>query len=507
MPLPPGYTLDVGPKLPAGYTVDPSAPPDSGSSDAPSVTGFLQNAVSSGANLLGGVATAIVHPINTLNNLGNVVGGLGNEYIPGAEANKRRMGASDEEIAQQNTMADALKQQIGNRYGTVHGFANAVYTDPVGVLADLSTLAGGIGGVAGKTAELADMANAASLAAKAGQVARVAGTVSAVTDPLNAITKPLGAAARVTGVDQALPALARATYQSALKPSRANTLENIDAMVQAGLDHQIPVSRSGLAKLNGLVKGWAGQLDSKVQAATQAGATIDPAAVAARVDPVEQFFGNQPNPVKDVTAVQKARQEFLDQHTTPGTPAAAPAPVLAANGQPLLDASGRPVMSAGTAATPPTVNPIPLDQAQAIKQNGGQILGQQYGELGTATIEARKALVRGIKEEIESQFPEIGTLNSKLAPALDLEPAIEEALKRGGNKDLIDLATKMEPGIGALTKVLGSAEFKSRLAFALQNAYKANPKLAAFGVPTYRVLANRVDQYANGLAAASGQTQ
>ena len=54
------------------------------------------------------------------------------------------------------------------------------------------------------------------------------------------------------------------------------------------------------------------------------------------------------------------------------------------------------------------MNPIPLDAAQALKGNSRKLLSDKYGELGTAMIEGQKALERGIKEEMQIQFPEIG---------------------------------------------------------------------------------------------------
>jgi hypothetical protein len=53
---------------------------------------------------------------------------------------------------QQNV--DALLNLYKDRYGSIENFKNSLYTDPVGVLADVATLASGVG-AAGKGVQLA----------------------------------------------------------------------------------------------------------------------------------------------------------------------------------------------------------------------------------------------------------------------------------------------------------------------------------------------------------------
>ncbi len=76
-------------------------------------------------------------------------------------------------------------------------------------------------------------------------------------------------------------------------------------------------------------------------------------------------------------------------------------------------------------------------------------------------------------------------MNAKLDRALDLSAAIENAVKRIRNKDLVDLGTKVvasgaDPGLAVLSKVMSSADIKSRLALTLQKAYTTRSKLKAY---------------------------
>lgn len=122
-----------------------------------SLGGFLGNVAGSAGNLLANIGNAVVHPIQTVENLGSI--GVGALQEAGGEQNS-------------NTQAfENVKNYFKNRYGSIGGIENTLYTDPVGFLADLSTVLTGVGGVAGIAAEGADLASL-------GDVARVASDVA-----------------------------------------------------------------------------------------------------------------------------------------------------------------------------------------------------------------------------------------------------------------------------------------------------------------------------------------
>jgi hypothetical protein len=144
-----------------------------------------------------------------------------------------------------------------------------------------------------------------------------------------------------------------------------------------------------------------------------------------------------------------------------------------------------------------------------MKQGTYQALGSKaYGEVKGASIEAQKALARGLKEEIANQFPEIGNLNADESRLLDLQPVLEKAVNRISNHQLIGIgtpvagaATQAVTGSGGagvvaavLKAVLDNPNVKSRLAISISKAQK---------VPFSQASA-QVQAYSTALGASAG---
>ena len=200
---------------------------------------------------------SVTHPLETLETLGNVAGGVGAQV-------GRKMGIQQDANAQKNMkLAKAIESHYGNIYMPVfHGdfrpLENAVETDPTGTALDWSTLVGMPGGVLKGMATGAKLASGAAKAAKLGTTAvgiakgtglagglanvaeglgkagNVASTVGKIADPLTYATAPLWAAgkaagaatrgisAAATGVDRAAFEAATAAGKSPLSaPSRS----------------------------------------------------------------------------------------------------------------------------------------------------------------------------------------------------------------------------------------------------------------------------------------------
>ncbi len=470
-----------------------------------SVSGFLHNAGASAGNFVGGLWHAATHPGETMEALGNTVEGAGNEYLPGYTALKKATGASDADLAKQNAAADAFRKSLTDRYGSSQKIAETLYHDPVGALSDLSMLADGAGLALRGAGVAADAANLSRVASAAHTAADVAGKIGEATNPIKLAAKPIkyaaGKAADALGVPSG-PELAQRLYQSALKPPPgSNSLDDVRQMVATGLDNRIPVSEAGTRKLADLVSDLNDKIKNVI--AADPAKTIDPSKVAQRVDDVMPKFANQVNPESDVAALNASKEEFLRQNSTPGTPA-----------QPsgLVDANGNPLMSE---AAPSQTKPIAAADAQAMKQNTYKQLGDKaYGELKGAQIEGQKALARGLKEELATQFPELSSLNDKESKLLGLQDALERAVRRIDNKDMLGIGTPIAVGAGAaagggpaavaaavLKTALDNPQIKSRLAILLDYAYKRNPSLG--GSPGAAAIQGRVDQYVNGISAAN----
>jgi len=296
--------------------------------------------------------------------------------------------------------------------------------------------------------------------AQSGQYAKSAGMTAGIATNIAAPELVKGAVARVP-----VGELPERLYQSALKPSPALPAAKVQGMIQSGLDNQIPVSADGIAKLGDLISDLGDKVKSEIQAGNTAGATVDPMAVAQRADQLRGRFANQVNPNADLAAIEAAKQEFLNNNSTP------------------------PAVGIG----PAQLNPIPVADAQDIKSGTYQQLKDRaYGAQSTATVEAQKALARGIKEELETQFTEIQDLNAQQGQAASLQKALTRAVQRIDNHQLLGLGTPLAaaaggavagaPGagvLGILKFVVDQPEFKSKLAYSLSRAGKGIPISAA----------------------------
>lgn len=325
-----------------------------------------------------------------------------------------------------------------------------------------------------------DKANGGDLAGGLGELVGTLGTVLAAAPGVSeAVASKAADLADAIGVAKPVQGAATRLYQSALKPSMRDPKEAA-AAVEAGLNEGIPITPGGQRKLASQLQDLAQK--TKAVIASDPTATIDPNAVAGRLDATRARFANQVNPVSDVNTIDQAKQEFLNTAgAKPGRPAVPPQPTG------VLDATGKPVMTAGSPAVPPTpAPPMSAADAQAIKQGTYQQLAGKYGELKSAQIEAEKTLARGIKEELNEQFPELKNLNAKQEQLYGLLPFLERAVSSIGNHNILSLgdvatgAATAAAGHGLLSvpamvmrQTLGSPMVKSKLAIMLNAAARS----------------------------------
>lgn len=186
-----------------------------------SIGGFLGNTVKSAGNFIGGLATAVAHPVQTVKTLGQLgLGAIDNvaqmndkfiDRLPVGDTAKKVLNTGmdminpitaiptlargvgfDKIVDDSNALADMVGQEYKDRYGGWQNIKDTAYNDPVGVLADLSTVLSGGAGVAtkvGKVAQVGGKAGQLSRVAEAGRIAEQTGNIlskaSRVTDPLN----------------------------------------------------------------------------------------------------------------------------------------------------------------------------------------------------------------------------------------------------------------------------------------------------------------------------------
>lgn len=411
------------------------------------VSGFAGNVLTSAANLAGNTAAAIMHPLDTLSTLGSIPVGL-YEKAGGPVP----QGWSYES----SKTLDKIGQNYKNRYGSLSQIGDTLYEDPVGVAADASMALG-----------------AAGAAAKLGGATKAATTLSAASDTIN----PVSAAIRGTGnaTKAALQSntvnnLGKRIYQSSLKPrfgSDKVSPADIAQTVQTGLSEAIPVTEKGLSKLQGLIDDYNQTIQGKIDAGTKAGAAVDPAKVVTRLDDVETRFANQVDNASDLNEVASTGVRFLDQN--PGM--------------------------------------IPASKAQAMKIGTYQKLRGAYSEVSSAAKEAQKALARGLKEELANLFPELTALNAKEGAALQLENALQHAVKRISNRENLPIGSAT---LSFIKSIADSPTVKSHLAIAMhQGAKRQNLGKAAASSSPARMAPyiSRINQILDSLQGEIDQSQ
>lgn len=298
------------------------------------------------------------------------------------------------------------------------------------------------------------------------------------------------AVAATEGAMRGIPTLAKKSlllgrsseeaYQSALKPSVAVSPARVERVVQTGLREGIPVSVEGVAKLSSLIDDLNDKITAQIQSdPTRPIKTMD---VAQRVDPLKAKFAQQVNPSADLQSIDAAKEEFIQSRTEP-------------------PASG---------IGPSNLKDITAAEAQAMKTGTyRQLRSKAYGEMKTATVEAQKALARGLKEELANAFPELADPNARESQLLDLQKLLEKAVQRQANHQLIGIGTPVMTGatkavtgssgaaavVGALKAVVDNPSIKSRLAIALSSR----------GVPPATTL-GRLGNYSAALAAAASHS-
>jgi hypothetical protein len=465
---------EVSVKVSSGGVEIPNAPnqqqePDI-STQKYSLGGFGENVLNSGGRMVGDIASAITSPVQTAKGLGGLALGLGEKLIPGRQD------------AEQNV--DALVNLYVDRYGGLENIKKTMYEDPVGVLADFATLAGGAGLAAKGVGLVSKTANLGRVAQVAGKTARIAGIVSDVADPLRTAGRVAGAGMRV------VPGSARIAgrlYESALKPSlAAKNIPRVAEQVATGLRESIPVSEKGAQKLSGLIDGLNVQISKEISNAK--GAAVSPIKISQRTDQLAAKFSAQVNPADDLAAIAKAKAEFLDQFA-------------------IRDPQGN-ILG---------YRKIPASQAQAMKVGTYQQIRNSYGKLSTATVEAQKALARGIKEELAKAIPELAELNERESKLLGLDKQLQRAVARISNHQIFGIGTPIAAaGAGAVTgsppialatavirSVLDNPAMKSKLAISLNYVYKHKK---GFSHVSAKTAISRVQGYIDRLNNATDES-
>lgn len=245
----------------------------------------------------------------------------------------------------------------------------------------------------------------------------------------------------------AIPAqrwMAEKLMQSAIKPGTKDLMTGkADRAIATLLDKGINVSEGGMNKLRMMGSKINNDVDNVI---SQSNAVINKYPVEARLADVEKRFQNQVNPQSDLAAIEAVSKDFLSHP----------------------DLLGQQLM--------------PIQLAQKLKQGTHSQLRDKYGELGSASTEAQKALARGLREEIEKVAPQVKDLN---ANASEIWNALNVAQRRAlgaGNANPVGIGALGGPKSALLFGASNNSFAKSLAARLLNSTKDAVPDAVRLGI-------------------------
>jgi len=221
-----------------------------GESDTGPSSGFGENVLRSGAKFVSDVVTPFTKPIETIDSINKIGAGIlskvvgGSLYDPDAEES-----------------ANAVGQYYVNKYGSIDNLKKTMYEDPVGFMADVSTVLTMGGGLASKAGSISK----SSSLLKAGEA------LSTASDVANPLAAPglLLKGARKTVAATNIP---EDIYARTMKMPPGSVREDVQGKVLKTLvrNEEIPLGtgrfsgKSSLEKINNIVKKTGDSIDKEL---------------------------------------------------------------------------------------------------------------------------------------------------------------------------------------------------------------------------------------------------
>ena len=237
-----------------------------------SVGKAAMNFPSSTMDLARGAFDAFTSPKQTMQNMGDLVGGL---VSKGGMGNKMLFG----DISGKEQVADSFIDSYKDRYGGLSNIQNTFENDPAGMLSDIS----GMGVVA---------------PAKMGAALRA-------IDPLNAIAN------KATKIASKIPK----PFSSRMMESATNFDSGIEPhLVSADMvERRIVPSLKGVRKVNKMAKKQNATIAGKIDQADSQGWKFNPESITAPLDDLRQEYGSigKADRRGNIRAINKVERQFL----------------------------------------------------------------------------------------------------------------------------------------------------------------------------------------------------
>ena len=151
-------------------------------------------------------------------------------------------------------------------------------------------------------------------------------------------------------------------------------------------------------------------------------------------------------------------------------------------------------------------NEIPIEKAQRIKVETGNLLRKYYGQMSGATQEAQKQGVRFLKEKIVEVAPEVGEINKRLRSLYHLDRALGQAATRIRNLNLLGVSSKVGGAVagpqgfvvGKLLELADSPALKSGAAIGINELAKISGRLGrATKIPVAALIQKIAERISN----------
>lgn len=206
----------------------------------------------------------------------------------------------------------------------------------------------------------------------------------------------------VAPVAPVLAGPAKRILQSAVKPGAADIRSKAaDRALGTMLEENIYPTAGGMEKTSRI----AGELEKQVQDAIAASPeNVSVAAIGSRLRGLYEKAMRQVNPQADLAAIRASWDEFVKS--------------------PLIKGKTE----------------IPVQLAQDLKKGTYRSLAGKYGEIGSTSTEAQKALARGAREEVASKVPEVTELLKREAALMNVKDVAATRALQSGNNNLLGLA-------------------------------------------------------------------
>ena len=159
--------------------------------------GFVKNLVPSVVKMGKGVVQSLMHPIETVETLKDLVGGATLKLLPESVVAKLSE-YKPEAVQAAMDKANAVGGEYA-KYGSMEGIKQKLMTDPASVLSDLAMLAGGAGAVLKGAALPAKAVGATTLAGGLREAGNILNTAGIVANPLYLPVKGLELGGKVLG--------------------------------------------------------------------------------------------------------------------------------------------------------------------------------------------------------------------------------------------------------------------------------------------------------------------